>query len=98
MKTARMLMEKVAESGNDCYLVLLGWRNPRGEGSNSRLGMTVTCRLAFKGKSHMRSFGQFPYPFVWIFGRQSLLNIPEIKFHFTLNAQHEGKVATNHVS
>ena len=43
-------------------------------------------------------FGQFPYPFLWSFGRQSLLNIPEIKFHVTLNAQYEGKVVTDDVS
>ena len=47
---------------------------------------------------YLRIFGQFPYPFLWNFGRQSLLNIPEIKFHFSLNAQYEVKVATNYVS
>ena len=48
--------------------------------------------------AYLGIFGQFPYPLLWIFERQSPLNIPEIKFNFTLNTQYEGKVATNHVS
>ena len=47
---------------------------------------------------YLRIFGQFPLPLLWIFGKQSMLNIPEIKFYFTLNAQYERKVATKYIS
>ena len=47
---------------------------------------------------YLKIFGRFSFPFLWNFGGQSLWNIPEIKFHLTLNAQYEGKVVTNDVS
>ena len=43
---------------------------------------------------YLSIFGQFLYPFLWIFGRQS--QAQKLKFHFTLNAIYEGNVATNH--
>ena len=35
VKTAKMLMKKAAESGNDFYLMLLEWRNMPSEGMDS---------------------------------------------------------------
>ena len=54
---------------------------------NRVLGWQGRAAQHFRGRPIFKDFWSIPYPFLWILGRQSLLNIPEIKFHFTLNAQ-----------
>ena len=59
---------------------------------NSSLRMTGTCRPAVKGKTHIQSIS---CPFLGILRGESLFNFPEIKCHFTLNAQMEDNAITN---
>ena len=46
VKTAKMLMKKVAESGNDFYLALLEWRNTPSEGMDSSPFQCIFSRRA----------------------------------------------------
>ena len=79
------------------YCEAKDWLRCPGGGGNLSLGMTGTCRppYHFRGRPIFKDLCSMSIqPFLWIFGRQSLLNIPEIQFYFTSNAQHVGKVAT----
>ena len=46
VKTAKMLMKKATESGNDFYLVLLEWRNTPSEGMESFSSQLIFSRRA----------------------------------------------------
>ena len=46
VKTAKMLMKKAAESGNDFYLMLLEWRNTPSEGMDSSPSQRMFSRRA----------------------------------------------------
>eukprot|EP00112_Aurelia_sp_Birch-Aquarium-sp1_P019760 Seg4952.1 transcript_id=Seg4952.1/GoldUCD/mRNA.D3Y31 product="hypothetical protein" protein_id=Seg4952.1/GoldUCD/D3Y31 len=48
VKTAKILMKKAAESGNDFYVVLLEWRNTPSEGMDSSPSQRIVSRRAKK--------------------------------------------------
>ena len=57
--------------------------------------MTGMCHPTFMCKTHVSGFSIDFRPISRDFWEKSLLNLSEIKIHFTLNVQYEGKVTTN---